>query len=57
MNNFYIYIYIYILAIVNNAAVNAGEHVSFRSSVLFLFLDMYPGLELLDAKVVLFLVF
>ena len=39
----------YILTIVNNAAVNIGVHVSFQISVVFcfVFLDIYPGVELL----------
>ena len=44
------------LAIVNNAAVNIGVHVSFQISVS-IFSDIYPGVELLDHMVVLFLVF
>ena len=46
----------YILAIINNAAMNIGVHVSFWISVLG-FLDIDPGVELLDRMVVLFLVF
>ena len=45
-----------ILAIINNAAINIGVHVSFRISVLG-FLDMYPGVELLGHVTVLFLDF
>ena len=44
------------LAIVNNAAVNTGVHVSFEISVLFSF-NIQPGVELLDHMVILFLVF
>ena len=44
------------LAIVNNAAVNTGVHVSFEISVLFS-LNIQPGVELLDHMVILFLVF
>ena len=45
-----------ILAVVNNAAVNIGVHVTFQISV-FIFFDKYPGVELLGHIVVLFLVF
>ena len=45
-----------ILAIVNNAARNIGVCVSFQISGIFL-LDTYPGVELLDHMVALFLVF
>ena len=45
-----------ILAIVNNAAVNTKVHVSFQITV-FVFLDIYPGVELLDHMVDLFLIF
>ena len=41
---------------VNYAAVNIGVHVCFQISVLF-FSDTYPGMELWDRMVVLFLVF
>ena len=46
----------HILAIVNNAAMNIGVHVSFQISV-FISLDIYPGVELLGHMVVLFVVF
>ena len=46
------------LAIVNNAAMNIGVHVSFLFRFMFLvFFDIYPGMELLSHMVVLFLVF
>ena len=48
--------YFYILAVVNNAAVNVGVHVSFRISV-FVFSGYCPGVELLGPMIVLFLVF
>ena len=45
----------HILAIVNNATMNTGVHVSFK--LIFLFpLNIYPGVELLDHMAVLFLV-
>ena len=44
------------LAIVNNAAMNTGMHVFFQNSV-FVFFNIYPGVELLGHMVVLFLVF
>ena len=44
-----------ILAIVNNASMNIGGHVSFLISDL-LFSDTYPGVEFLGHMVVLFLV-
>ena len=44
-----------ILAIVHNAARNIGVCVSFQMSALG-FLDIYPGVELLDHMVVLVLV-
>ena len=46
----------HILAIVNSVAVSTGVHVSFWISVLnyFFFLNVCPGVELLDHTVVLF---
>ena len=45
-------------AIVNNAAMNIGVHVSFLIRVFVrFFFDVYPGVELLGHMVVLFLVF
>ena len=36
-----------VLAIVNNAAINTGVHVSFQISGFGGFLDIYPEMELL----------
>ena len=48
----------HILIIVDNVAMNIGEHVSFQICVfVFFFSDIYPGVELLDPMVVLVLVF
>ena len=44
------------LAIVSNAAMNIGVHISFWISVL-IFFGEYPEVELLDHMVVLFLIF
>ena len=45
------------LAIVNSAAINIEDYVSFQISVCFFFFpDIYPGVKLLDHMVVLFLV-
>ena len=44
----------HVLAIVNNAAVNIGAHVSFW--ILWFALDICPGLGFLDHKAVLFLI-
>ena len=38
----------HILAIVNNAAMNIGVHVSFQISGFGFFSDKYPGVELLS---------
>ena len=46
----------HILAVLNNATVNIGVHVSFQITV-FVLLDIYLGVELLGYVVVLFLVF
>ena len=72
MLRFYIYIYIkiqhlhsfsvdrhrsfHVLTIVNNDAMDIGVHVSFQISRDF-FLDMHPGVRLLDHMMVLSLVF
>ena len=44
----------HVLAIVNNTAMNIGVHVFFQISVSFSSV-IYPGVELLDRMVVLFL--
>ena len=41
---------------VNSAATNIRVHLSFQISIFFFFPDTYPGVELLDHVVVLFLV-
>ena len=68
----YIYIYIYIISlflssvdgylgsihnllIVNNPAMNLGLHVSFQTGKFFS--DIYPGMDVLDHMVLLFLGF
>ena len=50
----------HVLALVNSAAVNFGVNMSFQIGGFFFllfFLDMYPGVELLDHMVTLFSVF
>ena len=44
-----------ILAIVNNAAVTVEVHISFLISLFSS--DKYPGVEMLDHMVILFLIF
>ena len=46
----------HILVIINNAVVNIVVHISLGVTV-FISLDKYPKVELLDHKVVLFLIF
>ena len=46
----------HILAIVNNAAMNIGVHISFQISI-FVSLDEYPEVEFLGHMVDLFLTF
>ena len=46
----------HILAILNNATVNIGVHVSFQGNVS-IFFKKYPEVKLLDHMVVLFLIF
>ena len=46
----------YILAIVNYAAMNMRVWLSLQNQFLFT-LDIYPGVRLMDHKVVLFLIF
>ena len=43
----------HVLAVVNNAAMNIGVHVSFQIKV-FIFLDICSRVELLDHMVALF---
>ena len=45
----------HIFAIVHNAVINIGVHISFQISASISF--KYPGVELLDCMVVLFLIF
>ena len=49
--------YFHALAIVNCAAMNIEVHVSFWIGVFIYFPDIYPGVELLDHMIALFLVF
>ena len=46
----------HVLVIVNSAVVDIGVHVSFWISIFVFFPNIYPGVELLDHMVVLFLV-
>ena len=47
----------YVLAIVSSAAMNIVVHVSFQIRVFIFFLDICPGVGLLDHKATLFLGF
>ena len=48
----------HVLAIVDNATMNIGVHVSFQITVFFFFFsDIYPGMELLSHLGVLFFAF
>ena len=51
----------HILAIINNTAMNIEVHISFKMCFLlfffFFFLDLYPGVGLLDHVAALFLAF
>ena len=46
-----------VLPVVDSAAVNVGVHVSFSNKCFHFFLDIYPGVGLLDYEVALFLLF
>ena len=46
----------HVLVIVNSAVVNIGVPVSFQINIFGFFPDIYPGVELLDLMIVLFLV-
>ena len=46
-----------ILAIINNIAMDPGVQVSFQINVFIFSSDIYPGVELLDHMVILFLFF
>ena len=46
--------YFYILALIDNNIVNVGVCVSFQINIFF---NVYPGVELLNHLVVVFLVF
>ena len=46
----------HMLAIINSAAMNTGVHIYFQIRVFFFFLDIYPGVGLLDHMVALFFV-
>ena len=45
--------FFHILTVVDNAVMIIGVCVSFQISVVFFFLDMYPGVEFLGHMVVL----
>ena len=49
----------HIFATINSAALNTGAHISLQVSVFFLllFLDIYPGVELLDHIIILLFIF
>ena len=47
----------HILAVINNAVMNTGVHVSFQLNVFFFSSDIYLGVELLDHMAALFLFF
>ena len=49
--------YFYTFAIINNAAINTGVHITFWISIfIFFFPNIYSGVELLDHMVALYLV-
>ena len=48
--------YFYTFAIINNAAINTGVHITFWISIFIFFSNIFSGVELLDHMAALFLV-